>query len=41
MWILKYTTNEPVYKTNKTPDIEIRRVVAKGARGRERDGWGI
>ena len=22
MWILKYTTNEPVYKTNKTPDIE-------------------
>ena len=41
MWNLKYGTNEPIYKTNRLTDIEIRLVVAKGEWGRERAGLGI
>ena len=35
---LKYGTNEPVYKTARLTDMEIRHVVAKGGDGGGRTG---
>ena len=41
MWNLKYDTNEPIYETETDSDTEIRLVVPKGERGREREGSGV
>ena len=41
MWNLKYGINEPIYKTNRHTVIENSLMVAKGERGRERDGVGV
>ena len=40
MWNLKYSTNEPIYKTKTNSDIKNRLVVSKG-KGGEWDGWRV
>ena len=39
MWNLKYGTNEPIYKTNRLTDIEIRLRVAKREGGERGMHW--
>ena len=39
MWKLKYGTNEPIYKTDRLPDIENRPVAANGEGSRGGNDW--